>query len=76
MYKIEENPARNETQYYFGDETGHITDFLLMGSNVIGRECGGIVGVYSSPNFEMEPEGVDAFLSLGCYAEGDKEFTG
>jgi hypothetical protein len=75
VYKIEENPARNETQYHFGREPDHITDFLLMGSNVISRDCGGIVGIYSSPNFELDPEGAEAFLTFSCLAEGDKELT-
>jgi hypothetical protein len=75
VYNIEENPARNETLYYFGREPDHITDFLLMGSNVIGRNCGGIVGVYISPNFESDPEVADAALSFSCRAEGDKELT-
>ena len=65
--KILEYPAK--MRYFFGEEQ----DFLLMGSDTIGRDCGGVVDVYNSPDFTQHSEGADAHLVLICYDEGEKK---
>lgn len=71
--KILEFPAEMgspaKMQYFFGEEQ----DFLLMGSDTIGYNCGGVVDVFDSPDFTQHFEGADAHLLVNCYDEGEKK---
>jgi hypothetical protein len=65
--KIIEYP--DKMRYFFGEKQ----DFLLMGSDTIGRDCGGVADVYNSPDFTQHSEGPDVGMVLICYDEGEKK---